>query len=714
MRNSAPKSLATRPYLQSIATFYNYIDGLPAKNVCAIARTTAGIMFAACDDALFCMETPVSQWTRVRIDRIQIGSIQTIQAASDGGIWVTSSNNLCHLDAFGAETVTFSPGGRPIAVAGSSAAAWVLMETSLWRSSDMLAFPFLLACQPTSIVLDAKNVPVVATDHGILRLVENVFHFLPTKNHLLDTPGLPFEHDIRDMTADNAGNLWVATPHGIQLYCAGAWITITGKDGLPIEDVEHLAIGPNGSLWIGSKRGVARLLDGQWQYFAGRRWLPDDQVNALAVDAQGGAWIATSKGLAHIHFDRMSLEQKSHHYRNITLERHFRDGFVTDCHLERPGDLESILKEASDNDGLWTSLWICAASFRFAVTQAPDAREDARQSMQALLSLVRLTGISGFPARAIIRHGERVHQSDPGPNWRASPVEPGVLFKDDTSSDEIAGHFLAWYVYSELVATQEERASIASTCHAVMTHILDHGYMLLGPDGQPTRWGKWSPHILNGDPHWAAEAGLGALELLSHLKVAQHLSPCLRFQEAYDALIRQSHFALNIIRQKKLPPEADDNHSDDELAACAFYPLLQLETDPHLRQIYLLGLEWTQRALRPKRSPFYNFVYGACSEKPCNAEDAVAWLEDSPLDLTDWTMLNSHRDDVTAQSESGRFGELQIERALRPGEMRVSKWNQNPFAPDGGRAGMHEEDGAFWLLPYWMARFHGILMEEDG
>ena len=35
-----------------------------------------------------------------------------------------------------------------------------------------------------------------------------------------------------------------------------------------------------------------------------------------------------------------------------------------------------------------------------------------------------------------------------------------------------------------------------------------------------------------------------------------------------------------------------------------------------------------------------------------------------------------------------------------------------PFRVDGGNGGRGEDDGAFFLLPYWMARYHKLLLSE--
>jgi hypothetical protein len=41
------------------------------------------------------------------------------------------------------------------------------------------------------------------------------------------------------------------------------------------------------------------------------------------------------------------------------------------------------------------------------------------------------------------------------------------------------------------------------------------------------------------------------------------------------------------------------------------------------------------------------------------------------------------------------------------------KWNGNPFIVDGGGAGRSEDDGGFFLLPYWLGRYHGFLAADE-
>lgn len=530
---------------------------------------------------------------------------------------------------------------------------------------------------------------------------------------------------VRAVCGDGT-SVWIATDRGLYVTDGGDWWhPLDRDDGMPYEDLLTIAIGPNGDLWAGTTQGAWRLRAGRWRYFWGERWIPGNRVSAVAVAPDGSAWLGTDRGVAHIQEQPMTLERKADHYEHITRLRHNRRGYVTGCDLKKPGDpAAGYTPVASDNDGLWTALYVAAESFRYAVTRSPEARQYARESMNALLDLVRLTGVPGFPARTVVRKDEEVHGYNPAetvripggtaPLWFPSPVDRSIICKGDTSSDELDGHYFAWYVYYEHVADEHERAEIRSIVRAVTSNLLDHDYTLVGPTGYHTRWGVFGPQFLNDDPTWFEERGLNSAEMLCYLKVAQHICGDKRFFDAYETLIRDHHYLQNTLNYRRQVPWWALNHSDDELAYCVYYPLLMLEKDPARRAVLLRAVAATWEGgpvtagLKEERSPFYAFIYGALTGSPCRAEDAVETLEDWPWELIDWPVRNSQRHDVTLRTAPGGRNQTEIDRVLPASERRVIRWNGDPWEPDGGNAG-DEEDGAAWLLPYWLGRYHGII-----
>jgi hypothetical protein len=403
-----------------------------------------------------------------------------------------------------------------------------------------------------------------------------------------------------------------------------------------------------------------------------------------------------------------TLADKARQYEAQIERRHNRGGYVTVCFLADPHDLTAGHQhEVSDNDGLWTAMYLAAEAFRYATTGEVEARERAARSLRALLELERVTGIPGFPARALAQKGEPQAVLSTG-EWHAA-ADGQRVWKGDTSSDEIVGHFFGLSVYYELVADEPERAAIRETIRRITDHILDHGYLLIDADGRHTRWGVWSPEQLS-TPAWAGDRGLNALEILSHLRVAAHIVGDPKYEAAARELVETHGYALHTVQQKITRP-GHVNHSDDELAFLSYYPLLRYETDPHRRALYRASLERSWQIERPERCPLWNVIYGALTGRPCELDAAAETLREIPPDLRHWTMRNSQRPDVEVDSEAGRFGEAQSRRVLPASERPVMKWNGNPYRLDGGDGGRTEEDGTFFLLPYWMARCHGLFEE---
>jgi hypothetical protein len=433
----------------------------------------------------------------------------------------------------------------------------------------------------------------------------------------------------------------------------------------------------------------------------------------------------------------MTLAEKAEHYDSIAWERHNRRGFINAIDLKVPGDpSKGYVFDVSDNDGLWNAIYIGAQAFRYGATRDPVAREHAKVTFNALLDLERKSGIPGFPARAMATDDE-IKQGVHGVNfetkvwapgvdekvWYRSKVDPKLWCKGDTSSDEIDGHYFAWYVYHELVADESEKKEIASVVRRVTDHILKHDLTLIDHTGIKTRWGIWAPSLINLDPFYYDLRPLNSLEILCFLKVASHIVGDPRYARAYDDLIEKHHYLVNalMMRRGEYGQWPYINHSDDELLYVVYYPLLMLEKDPARRRILTQSIARTweptvddEQAIRPEHSPFYNFIYGAATGRPCDAEAAVQTLRDWPWELINWTTHNSQRHDVKALPMPGsRRLRAKLDRVLPASERSQGRWNGSPWIADSDGEGRSEHDGAAWAIGYWLGVYHGYIPVKD-
>lgn len=455
----------------------------------------------------------------------------------------------------------------------------------------------------------------------------------------------------------------------------------------------------DGMEWTAAARGLYRKRD---EYFAGKRYLPDDEVHALAADSSRGMWVRTRTGISHIELREMTLEQKAAAFEKRVTARHDRYGMTSDSHLMEAGDLATNQLEANDNDGLWTAMYAAAECFRYRVTKDPDALARARKAIDAVLFLEDVTGVPGLPARSYVK------RDDPRPkdgvwHWTA---DKQIQWKGDTSSDEIVGHFFILSVAFDLIDDPALKARLAMAARRMMDYILAHGYNLIDVTGKPTTWGKWSPEYFAG--RGKSDSALNALELLSFLQTTLHVTGDTKYATAYKRVAIGLKYGEQTARYIELRQEI--NYSDEELAMLSFYPFFRYEKDPAMLAPPRRALDqWWQNCQREK-NPLWTYIYSVGQPAAKVDQSGALWmLEHIPMDLISWKVVNSDRKDLAMEKEFDRAHQKQARTLLPADERPVMKWNGNPFVVDGGNGGYSEDDGAMFLLPYWMGRFLNIV-----
>mmetsp|Transcript_69014 Transcript_69014/g.138797 ORF Transcript_69014/g.138797 Transcript_69014/m.138797 type:complete len:110 (+) Transcript_69014:3891-4220(+) len=98
-----------------------------------------------------------------------------------------------------------------------------------------------------------------------------------------------------------------------------------------------------------------------------------------------------------------------------------------------------------------------------------------------------------------------------------------------------------------------------------------------------------------------------------------------------------------------------------------------------------------------------------------DASVAVWSLQKWPLDQVEWAVGTEQRSDVLVGKRSSRFGTSQSNKAklLPPNERLQPRWNADPWDLNGALTspgGSSEADPGAFLLAYWMARFHGLIV----
>jgi len=696
-----------------------------SNDVRAIAVDSAGGVWAGTGAGVFRLDSGTKQWTEL-MGKADAGPVYDIAVDGAGTVWIGAWNGMYRSTANGLQKLKQIDNLiAALCVAGNE--VFGLGGAGLWLvTNDTCRYKKLPYSRHFRAALaDRSGGLWIATGMGLYRHKDTGFRLYQTESELLGP-------DLHDIAYAKDGSLWIGGLGGVTVYKNDKRVrSFTPTEGLPAISVKCVAQSPDGQMWVGTDRGIARYDGRNWSIRHSRRWLLSDDVRDIAFDSQGTAWIATSGGVSAIKRRSMKLAEKADYFLDVCLARHVREpGLVEKCSLRVPGDTSTWRPRDDDNDGQYTSMYLAAESFRYAVTNDPPAKANAKKAFEALRFLQTVTETPGFVARTVIP-SSWIKMADPNrkisdrqwaemvvenprekrveTRWRPSG-DGKWLWKGDTSSDEITGHMFGYLFYYDLCADEAERRRVSAHILNIVDYIIDGGYVLKGMDGTHTKWGVWSPEKLNDDPDWAPERGINSVEILSYLKLAFHVSGERRYQDEYLKLLGEHDYAANV-REAKTTNPTWRTHIDDELLALAYPCLLTHEDDPKLRRLYRESLDHWYAAVKADCSPFFEFIYGACSGRTPQLDISVAYLRDASLDLVRWTVDNSRREDIRIV-RIPEWENLQTNRLPPPSERGVIRWDENPWKAVQGDGGHTESDGVWWLLPYWMGRHYGYMQQQ--
>ncbi len=594
----------------------------------------------------------------------------------------------------------------------------------------------------------------VATSEGILVLAGDEISRKNAANG--DLP----DDDVRALFVDSANFIWAITPTSVvRIKGAETKILTAGVGMLPTEAHLSIAVGQE-MLVLGHEVGATvveeplkgDLLFKRFDHYHSKRFLPGNSVYAVAIDGDGNVWMATSGGVAKRQLLQMTYEEKEAFFHEM-LERQFwrMDGFVSsDAILEHPDQYYQDvdwLRWDKDNDGLWTQMQIGAFCYAYAVTKDEKYYEAARKAMKNMFMLVDLPAVTfgkrGFIARSIVRddEGEVFNTKMERDNWHEVEWEGKTYYwKDDTSSDEIDGHFYGFPLYYDLCAkTEEEKQEVAKYASEVLDYILDNGYLLIDLDGEKTTHGHWGPDTIGsagiglnecmaaakGKPNmvdlvaWCVDSYYGGgwlngNEIVGALLATYHMTGDKKYYDAYEILI-QVHGYDNL-----LVPHQDTltvtnpsimNHSDHELAMLAYQTVLRYEPNPERRQKWIDGFKFFYDYEVVERNPLWAaYAALAMETDPNQVAETLVSLQEIPRDLREWAIDQSHRKD-SLPWPLDRFDKPQTENVYPYDEIRTIWWNGNLHVVTSGGDGRNVNGPLAWLLPYWAFRYAGIISE---
>jgi hypothetical protein len=368
-----------------------------------------------------------------------------------------------------------------------------------------------------------------------------------------------------------------------------------------------------------------------------------------------------------------------------------------------PGFTTLVGYNRSADAAIWTGHYLAAEAFRYRVTGSADALANARRTVDAIAALLDVPG-TGVLARFTVPEaspwadgillGEAQHGIYPG-------TVDGVThcWLGNTSRDQYSGVFFGLGVAYDMVGDVQTQARVRSLVTRMLDFLIRNGWNVAMPP-RPAA---------NACPEGSAYDTFSTTFLqrpeqrLSFLQVGRHVNP-RRFEALYVAE-RAAHAATVSI---PIRTECQDTHGSYykfNLDHVNLYNLVRLEepASPY-RALYVEAFEALRACTGSHQNAHFNMIArGLGTAEP--ARDAET------AELLGLWLQRPRRDYYTDLS-----GSYPVcgDRACEPIPVhdRVNTdflWQRSPFQLSGGKDGTIETAAIDYILPYWMARYYGVV-----
>ena len=387
--------------------------------------------------------------------------------------------------------------------------------------------------------------------------------------------------------------------------------------------------------------------------------------------------------------DAAMLESKALDISNQIRQRHMPHGTIMDPVFASPDSEDIVGYTRAGDSAIWTGHYLAAECFRYKATQDPAALDNIRMALSGLQGLVNITG-SNVLARVAVPvdspYGEGIQKEEGGHGvYQGTLQDQPHFWIGNTTRDQYSGVMFGLGVALDLV--NEVRADAAALITKLVSYLLDHAWTVWMPNGQISTVFLQRPDQQLAFIQIAKQADSGKFGTASKL-LRLKLSAVILAPIAYEVL--------------------DDHHSyfKFNLDTVNMYSLLHFEgSGTAYTPLYRKAYDVLRRTTDDHRNAHFNMIdraiKGPDDKRDSETVDYLkAWLQrprrDPFVDL---------RGTVKACGDDKACDIIPIEQ--RPTTDFL--WQRSPFLLFGGGAGLVEGPGIDFILPYWMARFYGLL-----
>jgi len=376
---------------------------------------------------------------------------------------------------------------------------------------------------------------------------------------------------------------------------------------------------------------------------------------------------------------------------NNIQARHMPYGTIIDPVFATPASEEIVGYSRGGNSAIWTGHYLAAEAFRYRVTGSPEAFDNLRRALNGIRSLVDITG-TDLLARCLIPtdspYADAIITEEAGHGIFTGTWENKFYYWiGNTVRDEYTGVFFGLGVAYDFVENPEVRSAIRELVTRLLDFLLLNDWAVVMPDGGITT------------VFWVRPD-----QQLSFLQVGRQVNP-----DRFDSTYRKYRFwhAASVVAPISYDVVDDHNsYFKFNLNTITLYNLIRLEDSSFYRSVYMKAYDIMRRTTDDHGNAHFNMIDRALTGTTSRDAETRNLLED-------W-LRRSRRDEWVDWRGDARYPACGEDRACDPVSIvdRVRTdflWQRSPFLLYGGGQGLIEGPGIDYILPYWMARYYGVL-----
>jgi hypothetical protein len=379
-------------------------------------------------------------------------------------------------------------------------------------------------------------------------------------------------------------------------------------------------------------------------------------------------------------------------------KQHLLYGFIAETKFDSPDSNKICYTQGNGDSALWTGAYVAAEAFRYAFTRSSAAFSYLKDALERIRDVSRVAP-TGFVARTIFPHDscffDRFYKDE----------EHNVLFRcvyrsrdsyweGHPTRDQYAGVLFGLGVAYDLVDDE----SLKSICRETIVWLTN---ALIA-----SNWWTRNPRCEGGEPvkAWFETFHTNPHHRLSILQLARHVAP-EQFTDVYERTRRRIWWLAALPLQYDIWRMRSQYYLLN-LDHIYYYTLIRYEDDEKYKKRYLIQFAKIRKATSAHTNAHFNMIECALTGREAKRDaETISSLEQLLCrGFRDWPVDLSGKYKACHENEACD----PIPVVERPYEDFL--WQRSPFNMKRDGDGSLESPGIDFILPYWMARYYGVIV----